>query len=106
MTRVVPLHQDQHANLKVKDVTDFSIIQNEHIIPLVVHEFVGASTDMPIVFVKDANTGHFQVVAMLGLKPKENLLLQDGKWQSVYVPSIIRHAPFRLIPNADPCTLR
>lgn len=101
MTRVVPLHQDQHANLKVKDVTDFSIIQNEHIIPLVVHEFVGACTDMPIIFVKDVNTGHFQVVAMLGLKPKENLLLQDGKWEPVYVPALVKHAPFRLIPTAD-----
>ena len=100
MTRIVPLHRDQHSSLKVRDGAEFHLVQNEHIIPLVVHEFVAAASDLPIVFVKNTDTGQFQAVAMLGVKPGENLCVKDGKWLGMYVPAILSQAPFRLTPNS------
>ncbi|WP_262689716.1 SapC family protein [Kordiimonas aestuarii] len=100
MARIVPLHPDQHSKLKVKDGAEFNLVEAEHIIPLVVHEFVAAATDMPIVFVKNSDTGQFQAVAMLGVKPGENVYVNDGKWLGMYVPAILSQAPFRLMPNS------
>ncbi len=97
--RIMPLHPDQHSKLKVRSGAEFHLVEKEHIIPLVVHEFVPASTDMPIVFVKNTDTGEFQAVAMLGVKPGENLYVEDGKWLGMYVPAILSQAPFRLVPN-------
>ncbi|WP_417451047.1 SapC family protein [Kordiimonas sp.] len=100
MARIVPLHPDQHSKLKVKDGAEFHLVEGEHIIPLVVHEFVAAATDMPVVFVKNTDTGQFQAVAMLGIKPGENLYTKDGKWLGMYVPAILTQSPFRLMPNS------
>jgi hypothetical protein len=97
--RIMPLHPDQHSKLKVREGGEFNLVEKEHIIPLVVHEFIPAATDMPIVFVKNTDTGEFQAVAMLGVKPGESLYAKDGKWRGMYVPAILTQAPFRLVPN-------
>ncbi|WP_020401449.1 SapC family protein [Kordiimonas gwangyangensis] len=98
--RIMPLHPDQHSKLKVREGGEFALLDKEHIVPLVVHEFIPAATDMPIVFVKNSDTGEFQAVAMLGVKPGENLYIEDGKWLGMYVPGLLTQAPFRLVPNA------
>ena len=97
--RIMPLHPDQHSKLKVKEGGEFQPVGKEHIIPLVVHEFIPAATDMPIVFVKNTDTGEFQAVAMMGVKPGENLYIKDDKWLGMYVPAILAQSPFRLVPN-------
>lgn len=99
MTNIVPLNLDQHADLKIKQNVGFSHVLGQHIVPIVAHEFVQASTDVPVVFVKHAETGQFQPVAMLGLQPGENLMVKDDMWQGFYIPGIIATWPFRLVSS-------
>ncbi|MEH8021564.1 MULTISPECIES: SapC family protein [Rheinheimera] len=93
--KIVPLNKEQHATTKINNNNAFSHIDNEHLLPVVVHEFVVAGAEFPIVFVKSEDT--FQAVAMLGLATKQNLFMQDNQWQALYVPRAIRNYPLLLV---------
>jgi len=99
VTNLVALSVEQHADLKVNDNVGFDHVSNQHVVPIVAHEFTQVASDVPVVFVKHSETGQFQPVAMLGLQPGENLLVKDGKWQGMYIPGIIATFPFRLMPT-------
>lgn len=102
-TNITPLNNEVHANLKVKNTLDISLLDGQQIVPLVVHEFALASTNYPIVFVKNAETGQFQVVSLMGFKPGENLFVQNGEWVSTHVPGAVGNYPFKLIAHeSDP----
>ena len=100
--KIVPLNKEQHAATKINNNNAFSHIDGEHLVPVVVHEFVVAGAEFPIVFVK--NNDNFQPVAMLGLAVKQNLFLQDNQWQALYVPRAVRNYPLVLVkdkPDGD-----
>lgn len=96
---IVPINQEHHANLKVKEGHSFAHVAQENIVPLNVYEFVGAACEYPIIFIKNAETGRFQSVAMMGFKPGENYFVKDGVWQGLMIPALVASYPFRLVPN-------
>lgn len=100
--KIVPLSKEQHGATKINNTNAFSHISGEHLLPVVVHEFVVAGAEFPIVFVK-ANDS-FQPVAMLGLEVKQNLFMQGNEWQALYVPRAVRNYPLVLVkdkPDSD-----
>ena len=100
--KIVPLNKDQHAATKINNSNAFAHISGEHMLPVVVHEFVVAGAEFPIVFVKTNDT--FQPVAMLGLSAQQNLFMQGNDWQALYVPRAIRNYPLVLVkdkPDGD-----
>lgn len=100
--KIMPLNKEQHAATKINNNNAFSHISEEHMLPVVVHEFVVAGAEFPIVFIKTNDT--YQPVAMLGLTAKQNLFLQDNKWQALYVPRAVRNYPLVLVkdkPDGD-----
>jgi hypothetical protein len=71
-------------------------------VPLLASEFLQASTNFPIVFVKQKETGKFKCVALLGLNAGENLIFSDNKVHSNYIPVNVRRYPFAAgAKNAD-----
>ena len=99
-SNIVALQYDMHAHIRLGDIEDYSSYEKEHVIPVVVHEFVEASTDYPVVFVKNAQTGQFQPVILTALKPSGNLFVRQGKWPEGYIPRLIRNQPFGFLPNS------
>ena len=100
--KIVPLTKEQHAATKINNNNAFSHISGEHMLPVVVHEFVVAGAEFPIVFVKSNDT--FHPVAMLGLAAQQNLFMRDNKWQALYVPRAVRNYPLVLVkeqPDSD-----
>lgn len=100
--KIVPLNKEQHAATKINNTNAFSHISGEHMLPVVVHEFVVAGAEFPIVFVKTNDS--FQPVAMLGLTAQQNLFMQGNEWQALYVPRAIRNYPLVLVkdkPDGD-----
>jgi hypothetical protein len=95
------LHKEKHAALRVKPVDDYAYLAEVQYLPLLVTEFLHACTDMPILFLKNSETGHFQPVAMFGLKRATNAFVADGRWEAHYLPAVARQAPFRLIANDE-----
>lgn len=97
--KIVPLNKEQHATTKINNNNALSHISNEHMLPVVVHEFVAAGAEFPIVFIKTNDT--YQPVAMLGLTQNQNLFMQDNKWQALYVPRAARTYPLVLVRDQD-----
>jgi SapC protein len=58
-------------------------------------EYVDVQREYPIFFRKDAATGEYQSVALLGFEKNENLSLRDdGRWEGSYVPGVLARGPF------------
>jgi len=94
MANIQPIDKNVHANLKLKNNDNFIQSANSHVVPVVVHEFGVASQEFPIVFIKDQNTGQFRAIALLGLKPEENLFFDVKGWKGDYAPESLHCFPF------------
>ncbi|WP_025823129.1 SapC family protein [Shewanella marina] len=94
------LDHNKHGHIKLGNV-DYSFMQEQHLSPITLHEFPMAAIEHPIVFVKNAETGEFQAVVMLGLKPGINMSVKQGKWTGLYQPHVVRDYPLGLIFNPE-----
>jgi len=96
MTNIIPLHHQTHASLKVKNSNDFTRFKEQHLIPVVIQDFIPLASEFPIVFVKNTETGQFTAVAMMGIKPNINLYCQTPSWSAEVIPSSFFNYPFSL----------
>lgn len=92
--KMVPLDSAKHRNLHIQVDQHYNHVNKQNMVPLVASEFLQASTNFPIVFVKQTETGKFKSVALLGLNNEENLIFSDGKVNSNYIPANVRRYPF------------
>ncbi len=94
MTNHALLDNLNHKNLKIK--TGYASnrgfdVSATRIFPM---EFSQVQMEYPIFFTKNAETGDFEAVALLGLSEDENLFLTDSGWDARYVPLSILRQPF------------
>jgi len=94
MPRHVLLNNIEHKNLKVVTRYAPEFGDDVHAVPVFPTEFGDVQREYPILFRKEADTGRFQSVALLGLEKGENLHLKDGRWNASYVPGIVARGPF------------
>ncbi|KOO58851.1 multidrug transporter [Rheinheimera sp. KL1] len=94
--QIAPLQKEKHAQIKINTANALAFAQEQHILPVVVQEFVRIGAELPIVFIKDPATERFDAVVMLGLKTGENLMLTEGRWQGFYVPKVLWNHPLTL----------
>lgn len=92
--KIAPLDSVKHRNLFIQVDQNYRHVSNQNMVPLVASEFLQASTNFPIVFVKQEETGKFKSVALLGLNNDENLIFSNGKIHSNYIPANVRRYPF------------
>jgi len=83
-----------HSALKLQQDPCLIQSKNRHFAPLVVGEFVAASQDFPIVFIKEQETGQFKSIALLGIEPGSNVFYSDEGWQGNYRPQAYSLSPF------------
>lgn len=93
------LDSNTHKNTKVLAFTDVAQPLNVHMVHIVPQEFKNITQHYPIFFAKDAETGQFNIVALLGLRLDENLFINEGKWQGSYLPLNLQSEPFFLIED-------
>jgi hypothetical protein len=91
---MIPLDSVKHKNLRINVDRNYSHVSNQNMTPLLASEFIPASTNFPIVFVKQQETGKFKSVGLLGLDAGENLVFANNKVHSNYIPVNIRRYPF------------
>ena len=94
------LNAKQHGNVKIKNELNIEGTKSQQILPLLVHEFAKAGSAMPVIFIRP-NEGEktVQPAALLGLKPEENLFYSEGKWVGDYLPAVVTHHPFAMVPT-------
>jgi len=101
MANFQPLNKNQHQALKIESDPSYAHSAQSHIIPVSVFELPQVQAEYPIAFIKDAETGRFHLVALLGLRPQENLFHKKGGWNSLFIPQYLLNFPFVLSPSAD-----
>jgi len=91
----VLLHRDTHRNRKVAPGTSFAFARKANSLYLASVEFTEAAREYPIVFTR--TNGRVAPVAMLGLRVRENLFVDEqGQWTARYIPAFVRRYPFVL----------
>jgi hypothetical protein len=63
-------------------------------VPAFPTEFAELQREYPIFFHKDATSGEYSAVALLGFDRNENLYLRDGRWNAAYLPGYVARGPF------------
>jgi hypothetical protein len=94
MSRHVLLNNVEHKNLRVLASYGREFGTAVGSVPTFPTEFSEILREYPIFFRKDANTGEYGCIALLGFTREENLFLEGGRWDASYVPGIIARGPF------------
>lgn len=98
--KITPLRKEAHGALKISHEKAYAHVAQEHLLPVTAHEFVLASAEYPIVFVKNEQKNIYQPVVLLGLSAKQNVFVDDGDWQGIYIPVAARNYPLALVRDA------
>lgn len=94
MTQFVALHNHHHQQLRIDPQRVEALGAHQHMVPVVVSEFLKLVVHYPIVFSKNSETGQFVCSALLGFAAGENLFFKEGQWQGIYTPLQIMRQPF------------
>jgi hypothetical protein len=92
----VLLDRAKHKRLRVKTSSSFAFARKANSVLLAGVEFGEAMKEYAIVFTRAGN-GKTVPVAMLGLRTRENLFVDDkDHWNATYIPAFVRRYPFVL----------
>ncbi len=94
MTNHVLLDNVSHKNLRIRTGYGRNQGLDENATRVFPMEFNQLQMEYPIFFTKNAEAGHFEAVALLGLTEHENLYLTDAGWDARYIPLSVQRQPF------------
>ena len=98
--RSVPVSAQRHRDWSLGASADYEFAGHSNSVPLAAAEFPAAAVDYAIVFTGSEEA--IQPVVILGLKPDENLYLDEqGKWDARYIPAFVRRYPFVFSKSED-----
>ncbi|TNF98833.1 MAG: multidrug transporter [Gammaproteobacteria bacterium] len=93
--QVVALSEKAHADWRINGEIHYDFANKTNAVLITAVEFILVSREYPIVFLQ--KDGQVSPVAILGLKPEQNLYINsDGKWEADYIPAYVRRFPFIL----------
>lgn len=95
-TKIKKLNFNDHKEIKIKPGPHLQTIKAANNVNIIVHEFSTAACEMPIIFIKDEDTGRFRSVAVTGLELNENVFFKDNFWQAHFIPGAVAFNPFSL----------
>ncbi|HEY0687034.1 MAG TPA: SapC family protein [Steroidobacter sp.] len=94
MARHVMLNNIAHKDLRVITRHGAEFGDNVGTVLTFPTEYGDVQREYPIFFRKDAQTGEFQSIALLGFQQDENLFLDEHGWNAAYIPGIVARGPF------------
>jgi hypothetical protein len=96
----VPVSAERHGEWSLAPRTDFEFAGHSNSVPIAATEFPAAAAEYAIVFA--GSEGGVSPVAILGLKPDENLYLDEtNRWDAKYIPAFARRYPFVFSKSND-----
>lgn len=94
--QVVPVSAEVHRDIHLDASSGYAFASETNAVYLIAGEFAVAAREYPIVFAVGTD-GRAVPVALLGLRPRQNLfLVAGGRWEADYVPAYVRRYPFVL----------
>lgn len=94
MTEHVLLDNVSHKDLKIKTVYEKNQGFDVSVTRVFPAEFGHLQAEYPLFFTKNADSGHFETIALLGFSGNENLYLGADGWRANYIPMTIERQPF------------
>ncbi|WP_249314833.1 SapC family protein [Pseudoalteromonas sp. S1727] len=96
MTKATLLDKTIHANLFINTSVGHEFGDNINYIPIVADELKQLVLDYPVYFMKNSQTGQFELFALTGFTAGQNLFVHQGKWRAQHIPLHIKRQPFKL----------
>lgn len=94
MSNFALLNNVAHKNLRVIRNNTAQYGDNEMSVVTFPQEFRAIQNEYPIFFQKNAKTGKFIPIALMGLRQNENLFLSEKGWDAQYIPASVKRRPF------------
>jgi len=94
MANHVLLDNVTHKNLRIRTVLGKGRGYDVNVVRVFPSEFTQLQREYPLFFVKNAESGHFETIALLGFSDHENLYLTGVGWDAEYVPLTVQRQPF------------
>lgn len=94
MTRHVLLDNVTHKNLRIHTVYGKGRGFDANAAGVFPSEFAALQREYPLFLVKNAESGHFEAIALLGFEAGENLYLTGTGWDAESIPLSIQRQPF------------
>jgi hypothetical protein len=94
MARYELLDNVAHKDLRVVTRAGAAYGDAVATVPAFPTEYAELQREYPIFLQRDAATGEYRSVALLGFEPEENLFLRDGRWEAHYLPGHVAKGPF------------
>lgn len=94
MPRYEMLNNVAHRDLRVATGFGPEFGDAVGMVPAYPSEFAELQREYPIFLRRDADTGGWQSVALLGFEQHENLFLQGDRWNAAYLPGAAAKGPF------------
>lgn len=98
LSQWVPLSEQAHSHMKLKSGLCLEFYKSQHLLPVVLHELAKVAADFPVIFVKNAETGQFEMVGLVGVKSGHNAYVVDDRWRGISLPLVLASAPFSMRP--------
>ncbi len=83
----------RHAKLRIKPSPDFVHAKEANLVPVTMGELGACIGNFPVVFIPIPDNG-MRPMALLGLRPGENIYYGPQTWESAYIPRMIQVHPF------------
>ena len=96
MTNSVLLDKNTHKHTRIKTERGAQYGEAVNYIPVVADELAQLALDYPVYFMKNNQTGQFELYALTGFDEGQNLFLQNDIWHATYVPLHLQRQPFKL----------
>ncbi len=94
MASPIVLDSNVHGNLRIKTGWGAEYGDSIHMAPVIADELPRLVLEYPVSLVRDDDSDRFQLTALLGFDPGENLFLDGALWNAMYVPMHLRRQPF------------
>lgn len=94
MARYELLDNVAHKDLRVVTRAGAEFGDAVATVPAFPTEYAELQREYPIFLQRDAGTGEYGSVALLGFERNENLFLRDGRWHARYLPGHVAKGPF------------
>ncbi|QGZ42316.1 SapC protein [Pseudoduganella flava] len=102
MAHLVSLDNIAHRQIRIDSARVEAAGAALNMVPVVLSEFLKLVVQYPIAFTKDKDTGRFACVALFGFHDGENLFVDEGRWEGIYVPLQVSRQPFFLGQAGQP----
>ena len=94
VTNIQALSYQKHRQLKVRQGYAAEYGDGVDSVVAFPNELGDLQREYPLVLRKDADTGEFGLLALLGLEQNENLFISQKRWHARYIPLAIARGPF------------